>query len=861
MIGTQVSRYRLVGLLAKGGMGEVYEAEDSVFPRTVALKFISADAVADPGSRERFQREIRVLSTLNHRNICVVYDAGEFEGRPFLVMERLRGRTLSEELSRTPLDVEELLTIGIQVCEGLGAAHSHGIIHRDIKPSNLMLTSDGQVKILDFGLARLCTPGEPDREDSTASTEKSLTDRNALVGTVPYMAPEQALGKPLDPRCDLFSLGVVLYELATGVHPFRGETVAAVCDGLLHRAAVPPLRLNPALPLDFDGLLSKALEKDPRLRFQSAADFASELRRVRHDLEVGSAPRPADGDAPTQTRGVGAWLRYIGFSLAAILALVLGVPEGVEWVVEQVGQTVSADTTTAAVMPFELLGQGAGQQRDFCEGLARDLSIVLQQWQGRRPRLVVSSYRLVKDLEVRDLYRERGVQLAVLGSLSQEADHLIVRLDLVDTRTETSTATERVEGSRADRNDLARNVEEAVLRMLKVELSPGSRNVLAAGQLVAAPDLRGVMLEGQGLLERYDDRSHVEQAVDRFKEVIREAPEYAPAHSALGLAYATLYRHDRRPELVVQAGDAARTALRLDPDQPSGHLALGLVLTEFGKYAEALTEFDRALELSPDLSEAWRQKAAALVGLNRPSEAEAAYKKAVEIQPEYWAPHHELGSFYLNLGRYQEALQEFERVQSLLPESQNARNSVAAVHLRLQQPRLAQAVLERSLELQKSLQIPPTFHTYDLLGTSFYYQNEYGKAAESYEKALVLDDSQTFAWGNLGGCYKQLGREADAARCYRRAAELVRRRVEVNPKDAYSTLDLADYLIEAGDREQGRFYLEKALELPALETDPELMFVATQIFEELGDRKGAIDWALRALEAGFPGPGWRSPPA
>ncbi|MEJ2145584.1 MAG: tetratricopeptide repeat protein [Acidobacteriota bacterium] len=849
MIGTTVSRYRLVGHLAKGGMGEVYEAEDPVFPRTVALKFVSSEAVEDPRIRERFHREIQALSSLNHRNICVVYDAGEFEGRPYLVMERLEGRTLAEELARTPLEINELLSIGIQVCEGLGAAHAQGIIHRDIKPSNIMVTAGSQVKILDFGLAKI-RACEPSCDDSSASTAEPLTDRNALVGTVPYMSPEQALGKPLDARCDLFSLGVVLYELATGHHPFRGENLAAVCDALIHRQPAPAVRFNPALPLDFDGLLGKAMQKDPQHRFQSAADFAAELRRIRHDLEVSSAPRPEP--ASRARRRSGAWIRYALLSIAAILVLVLGVPEGVQWISDRLGRATIEGATTTAVMPFELIGADASQQQDFCEGLARDLTILLQQLDGSGPRLTVSSYQLVKDLKLDDLYRERGVELALQGSLSQEGDGIVIRLNLIDTRSGAVAGSERIEGSRLDRNSLVRRVEQAVLRLLSLQLSPGSRNVLAAEALEEAPDLRGVLLEAQGLLERYDDPAHIRQAIGKFSQVIKLAPEYAPARSGLAMAYATLYRHDPRPELVVQASESARQALRYDPDDPRGHLAWGLVLLEFGRYDEALPEFDRALQLSPEMSEVWSQKATALAALGRVDEAETAYRKAIALRPNYWAGYHELGSFYLRFGRYEDALREFEHVQSILPESVTARDNIAVVHLTLQHPSVAQAVLEQSLQMQKSLHIPPTFHTYDLLGTSFFQQQDFEGAAENYKKALDLDESHAFTWGNLGSCYSQLGRTVDARDCYAKAAGLVRKRVEVNPNDATATLDLADYLIQAGDREQGRFYLGEALKLPASQSDPELMFVAAQAFEELGDRDRAIDWVLRALAAGFP---------
>jgi eukaryotic-like serine/threonine-protein kinase len=823
-----VSHYRVLGQLGRGGMGVVYRAEDTSLRRTVALKFLPEHLANDVAVNDRLRREARLASSLNHPNICTIYEVGEDSGEVFIAMEYVGGRPLSESIRVEGLPLETTLRYGRQLASALAHAHDRGVVHGDLKPSNIIVTPDGDAKILDFGLARRSDPEEFDRQTlETASAE----NRPGLGGTLSYMAPEQIDASPASQNTDLWSLGVVLYEMAAGSRPFHGDNLYLLCNSILRDPQRP---LPSKVPAGLASIISRCLEKEPARRYQRAGEVRAALEALTPSQED---VIPVPLTAPRR-------VLYIPLAAAILLLLaVLGV--------YKFRDRIAIVGSARAVPHPVLLGVlppapgGDSSQSAFNDGLAGTLNSRLSELSARHAFAVIPMSEIVsKNVKTPDAAREQfGVNLVLALNVQRSADNIRVNYSLVDTRSHQQVRGGTVTAAAADPFALQDRVFESVALAMELPLAPADKQA-PSYQGTTQPAAYDYYVQGRGYLQDYVAPEKVESAVTLFQRALEKDPNYAAATASLGEAYWRRYRLSHDQAWAKAAISTCEKAATQDSRLAAAHACLGQAYMAQGEYEKAADQYRHALVLEPTSDDAYGGLASAYERLGKPADAEQAFKQAIALRPGYWATYNWLGLFYMDHARYEEAVGQFSQVVSLAPDSFTGYCNLGAV--RVMQGNYAEAIplLEKSLSIRASADASSN------LAAAYFQMHRYADSAVQFEKAVQLDPKNYLFWGNLGDAYYwSPGRRREAADAYGRAISLGEEKLHLNSHDALLLSSLGMYHAMRGEKRAALENLDASLRLQR--KSPDFLLNAGIVYQQLGDTKRALDSLERAISLGI----------
>ena len=799
-------RYRIESLLGEGGMGKVYKAYDSEVGRNVALKLVKPELARNPASMERLKQELLLASQISHKNILRIHDLGDVGGLKFISMAYVDGKDLHSLMAtegRLPID--RAVAITRLLCLALEAAHNEGVVHRDLKPQNVLMDSNGQVFVSDFGLAK-----------SLEGPSTMMTTAGEVLGTPRYMSPEQAESKSADNRSDLYALGLILYEMVTGDLPFGSDSIMQTMYQRVTQDPKSPQLLNPDVPDYLSQIILRCLKRDPEQRYQHARDIVI-------DLDRGAGP-PADSVPPVSvppsslppdasfTATSRKWNRALVWSIAgvlALLAIVFAVPRTRQvvlgWVPGSSKSTagLSRNAKFVAILPFRTLGEDASLD-DAANGIVEALSAKLFQLKDIHLAAPSAAAKVNPKDPMTQIAQSLGVKLLVQGSVQGSGDRMAIVVSLDEPATGRRIWTQQFSGLKQDLLTLQDQIYSGLLSAFDLKLS-NEELAKSTRHFTENVGAYALYLKGRSLLRSGQrDEKNLQQALALFNDATVKDPGFTLAYTGIADTCRYLYTLKKDGTWAVKGLGAANRAQELNDSLPEVHFALGSLYTATGKSAEAVSELKRALELAPNSDDGYLRLGRAYLNMGQKPEALSAFQHAIDANPYYWSNYNMLGAAYFQFGDNAPALKAFQRVTELDPKIPNGWINIGA--LALHEGNWNQAIPA----FRKALELKPSVESYSNLGTSYFFLGQYEEARANFAKALEMSPNESELVGSLADCYRRLGQAPKARATYEQAISLAYRSLQTNPRDAKSLAGLGLYYAKEGDTTKGLDFIRRA---------------------------------------------------
>src|SRR5712671_782933 len=841
-------RYEILSVLGQGGMGAVYQARDLELDRLIALKVIRPELATDPAILQRFKQELILARNITHKNVVRIYDLGEADGIRFITMEYVDGEDMRTMLRQHgKFSAQDAIPMIEQVCRALDSAHSEGVIHRDLKPQNIMRDKQGRIVVMDFGLAR-------------SLGDSGMTQTGAIVGTMEYMSPEQALGSQLDQRSDIFSVGLIFYELLTGKSPYHADTAIASLMRRTREVAKPASDVENTVPRSLSAIVSRCLEREPANRYHSVVELLQQLKaweanpNISADALSKMIPHPIVHPVRFNLDLPGKLWMWI----AAAMLLIAMAGVGGRMLLNRPGAPIAAQGIPplskgkyVAIMPLKLVGdeKALGYVAD---GI--DEALTAKLFQLKEIRLSSSANVdavAKKDLPLTKLANELGANLIVQGMVQGSGEKLRVTLRLDDATAGKTVWSEEFAGVPGDLLALEDQIYGRMVGALA--LKPSNEELARTGahptENLKAYDL---YLQGRNLLRNSHDAAGVGQAISLFEQAIEKDSNFALAYA--GLADANLHNYGETKDSIwaQKAVLAAQQAERLSNTAPEVLLSLGAVYTTTGRNAQAVVELKRALALAPNSDEAYRRLGDAYGAAGQTKESIASYQSAVTANPYFWMNHNALGGAYLKDGDNAKALPAFQKVTELASDNPMGYENIGDTYIRNGQ------WSEAIPQFQKALSLAPSAFTYSNLGTAYFFLKKYDESTAMFEKAVEMSPNDEQLLGNLGDAYRWSGHSDKAVVAYDKAISRAFQELQVNPRSASTMGDLAVYYAKKGDARNALQYIQQARSINS--EDLQLTYSEAMVKALVGKPEDALKPLRLALQKGYPAQeAWNDP--